>query len=309
MRTGKRRRALSRWLGAATAVLALTASGCSGGDSGTGGSGGRGKTITMGVIPGWTDGMSTGYLLKNVLESRGYTVKITKLSDNAPMYTALAHGDVDLLPSTWPERTQKSYLDRYGAELEDLGKYYADAGLFLATPTYSDIKSIADLPAEAKELDGKIVGIEPGAGLTKATKDAIFPAYGLDSRYRLVLSSTTAMLTALKKATDARAPIVVTLWKPFWANQAFPVRPLADPKGAFGPSEGLHSLARKGFAKDFPEVAEMVKNFKLDDKQYGSLEDAMANRFGEGKEAEAVQAWLAQNPGYAPALSKYLPAG
>lgn len=54
---------------------------------------------------------------------------------------------------------------------------------------------------------------------------------------------------------------------------------------------------------------EMIKNFKLDDAQYGSLEDTVVNTFGEGKEAEAVQAWLQQNPGYAPALEKYLTVG
>ncbi|MEV6602042.1 glycine betaine ABC transporter substrate-binding protein [Actinoplanes sp. NPDC051346] len=293
------------WLGAATAVLVLTVSGCSGSGSDSSGSGGS-KTITMGMIPGWTDGLSTTYLLENILESKGYTVKITKLSDNDPMYAALANGDIDIFSSAWSERTQKSYMDQYGAKIEDLGKYYADAGLFLAAPTYSDIKSIADLPSYAQELDGKIIGIEPGAGLTKATKDDVFPAYGLDPDFELVLSSTNAMLTALKKATAAKQPIVATLWKPFWANQAFPVRPLEDPKGAFGQPESLHSLAHSGFSKDFPEIANMIKNFKLDDAQYGSLEDTVVNKFGEGQEAEAVKAWLQQNPDYAPALAKYL---
>lgn len=289
-------------LGIAVSVLALAAAGC----AGSSGSGGDDKTITMGVIPGWTDETSTAYLLKNVLEKNGYTVKITKLSDNAPMYTALANGDIDLLSSAWPERTHKSYMDKYGDKIEDVGTYYDNAGLFLAVPTDSDIKSIADLPSHAKEFDGKVTGIEPGAGLTKATQDDVFPAYGLDGKFKLVTSSTTAMLTELKKATTAKEPIVVTLWKPFWANQAFPVRPLEDPKGAFGKPEGLHSLARDGFSKDFPDVTDMIKNFKLTDAQYGSLEDAVVNKFGQGKEPQAVQAWLKENPDYAPSLEKYL---
>jgi glycine betaine/proline transport system substrate-binding protein len=297
------------WLGAATAALVLTASGCSGSIGPGGGGSGGGKTITMGMIPSWTDGVTTTYLLKNILESKGYTVKITKLSDNDPSYAALANGDIDIFASAWPERTQRSYMDKYGAKIEDLGKYYADAGLFLAVPTYSGINSIADLPSHAQELGGKIIGIEPGAGLTKATKDDVLPAYGLDADFELVLSSTAAMLTALKKATAAKQPIVATLWKPFWANQAFPVQPLEDPKGAFGQPESLHSLARGGFSEDFPAIAKMIKNFKLDDAQYGSLEDTVVNTFGEGKEVEAVQAWLQQNPDYAPVLQKHLTAG
>ncbi|MEU1513214.1 glycine betaine ABC transporter substrate-binding protein [Streptomyces sp. NPDC005811] len=299
----KRPRALSMRLGIAVTALSLAAAGCAGSSSAAGGDD---KTITIGVIPGWTDETGTAALLENVLEAKGYTVKITKLSDAAPMYTALGNGDIDLISSAWPERTHKAYMDKYGAKIEDIGTYYNDAGLFLAVPTYSDTKSLADLSSHASEFGGKITGIEPGAGLTKTTQDAVMPAYGLDGKFKLVTSSTTAMLTELKKATTAKKPIVVTLWKPYWANQAFPVRPLEDPKGAFGQPEGLHTLARDGFSEDFPQVAEMIKNFKLDDAQYGSLEDTVVNEFGEGKEPEAVKAWLTKNPTYAPALEKYL---
>ena len=94
------------------------------------------------------------------------------------------------------------------------------------------------------------------------------------------------MLTELKKATDAKEDIVVTLWKPFWANSAFPVRPLEDPKKAYGEPENLHVVANKGYATDHPEVANMLANFKLDDKQYGTLEDTVVNKFPKGQEEE-----------------------
>ena len=296
-------------LGVPLAALALVASGCGGG-SAAGGSKSSGKaedkTITFGVIQGWTDETGTAYLLKNVLEHNGYKVKITQLSDNAPMYTALSKGDIDVLSSAWSEKLHKVYMDRFGKELEDVGAYYQGATSFLAVPTYSDIKSIADLPSHAKEFDGKIIGIEPGAGLTKATKDDVIPAYGLNKDYKLILSSTTAMLTTLKKDTDAKKPIVVTLWKPFWANGAFPVRALEDPKGAYGKPENLHVLARKGFSTDHPKVDELLKNFKLDDAQYQSLEDLIANKFGQGQEDKAAQAWLDKNPDYGTKLATYL---
>jgi glycine betaine/proline transport system substrate-binding protein len=197
-------------------------------------------------------------------------------------------------------------MDTYGSKLEDLDTYYPNAGLFMAVPTYAGVKSIADLPSHAAEFNDRVVGIEPGAGLTKLTQDKAFPEYGLNKNYKLVLSSTTAMLTELKKATQAKQPIVVTLWKPFWANQAFPVRPLEDPKGAYGGTEGLHTLAYKGFSKDHPEVANMIKHFKLTDEQYGTLEDTIVNKFGQGQEKQAVAAWLKANPDFAPNLEKYL---
>ena len=53
-------------------------------------------------------------------------------------------------------------------------------------------------------------------------------------------SSTPAMLTELKEAIDAEEDIVGDAWRPFWANNAFPVKDLEDPKGALGEAEGLH---------------------------------------------------------------------
>ena len=65
-----------------------------------------------------------------------------------------------------------------------------------------DIKSIADLPSHAKELGRKIVGIEPGAGLTKATRDEVFPAYRLAGSRRIVIKRTdlAAILTPIVPA-------------------------------------------------------------------------------------------------------------
>lgn len=281
-------------------AASLTLAGCSGdGAGGTGGTGGDDSasgdkgTITLGFLPSWTDGLSTAYLLQDQLEKLGYTVEMKTLTEAGPLYTGLAQGDVDIYPSAWPELTHASYMDTYGDDIEDLGKYYANAKLTLAVPEYSDLTSIEDLQGKAADFDGKIYGIEPGAGLTAQTQKML-PEYGLDSEYELVTSSTAAMLTELKTATDKQEDIVVTLWRPFWANDAFPVKDLEDPKGAMGEAEGLHFLGTKGFAEEFPEAADLIAQITLDDEQYGSLEDLVVNEYGEGKEADAVDEWLKQ---------------
>lgn len=292
--TGKR-------IGAATAALTLTLglTACGSGEqSGDGGD----KTITMGIIPSWTDGLSTAYLWKNILEEDGYTVEIEEINDAAPLYTGLAEGDIDVYPSAWPEVTHKSYMDEYGDDIEDLGAYYDDAKLTMAVPEYSDLKSIEDLVGKSADYDGKIVGIEAGAGLTKATQEEVIPQYGLDEDgWELQTSSTPAMLNALEEAVDAEEDIVVTLWRPFWANNAFPVRDLEDPKGALGEAEGLHELATAGFGEEFPEVAEMMANAKLDDEQYGTLEDQVVNQNPDDP-AAGVEAWIADNQDWVDSL-------
>ncbi|QBR74052.1 glycine betaine ABC transporter substrate-binding protein [Microbacterium sediminis] len=280
------------------AVGALALTSCASGGAGDGGDAeGDLGTITLGYIPSWTDGLSTAYLLEDQLTKLGYTVEMQTLTEAGPLYTALAQGDVDIYPSAWPELTHASYMEEYGEDIEDLGAYYEGAQLTIAVPSYmDDVNSIEDLQGNADRFDGKIYGIEPGAGLTAQTQDVMMPEYELTDDYELVTSSTAAMLTELGNAIDNEEDIAVTLWRPFWAYGSYDVKDLEDPKGAMGGNEALHFLGTSGFAEEFPEAAELIAGIQLDDAQYASLEDLVVNEYGEGAEAEAVDAWIEENP-------------
>ncbi|MCT9819410.1 glycine betaine ABC transporter substrate-binding protein [Microbacterium sp. W1N] len=282
------------------AIASLTLAGCATGNQAEGGSGEAGDgdkgTITLGFLPSWTDGLSTAYLLEDQLGKLGYTVEMEELTEAGPLYAGLAQGDVDIFPSAWPELTHASYMETYGDRIEDLGAYYDNAKLSIAVPDYVDITSIDQLAGNGARFNGKIIGIEPGAGLTKQTQESMLPAYDLGGEYQLVTSSTAAMLTELDSAVSAQRDIVVTSWRPFWANAAYGLRDLEDPKGAMGETEALHFLGTSGLAEEYPDVAELIAGIRLDDEQYGSLEDMVVNEYGEGKYADAVDAWIAANP-------------
>ncbi len=299
MTLNRKRRSMRAAAGLAAVALAASACGSDDGGDDTNASGSGGSSsceeVTLGFIPSWTDGLSMAHLWQNVLEEKGYEVEFEEIADAAPLYAGLAGGDVDVYPSAWSEVTHADYMDEYGDDIEDLGSWYGGAVLTLAVPEYVDIESIADLAGQADRFDGRIVGIEPGAGLTRTTKESVMPTYGLED-YELVESSTTAMLAELQSAVDAQEDIVVTLWRPFWANSEFPVKDLTDPEGALGEAEGLHTLARTGFADDCAEVAELMEGFSLTDEQYGSLENLVVNEYGEGEYAEAIEAFFEANP-------------
>lgn len=298
-RTKIGRRQVTGLLAAGAIALSLAACNPDNADNGAGGTeagGGELGTITLGYIESWTDGLSTAYLLDEKLTEAGYTVEHQPLQEAGVLYTALAQGDVDIYPSAWPEVTHATYMDEYGDSIEDLGAYYDGAKLTMAVPEYSDITSIADLPDYVEELDGRIVGIEPGAGLTEVTQNSVIPGYGLDEAgFSLATSSTSAMLAELDSAVAAEDEIVVTLWRPFWANATYPVRDLEDPEGALGESEGLHFLARDGFAADFPEAADWISSLQLDDDQYGALESSVVNDHPDDPAAGIAQ-WLEIHP-------------
>ncbi len=283
---------------AAAASLALV--GCSSnGDTGdtTGNTNSESKgTITLGFLPSWTDGLSTAYLLENQLEKLGYEVEMEELTEASVLYTGLAGGDIDMYPSAWSEVTHADYMETYGDNIEDLGAYYDGAVLTLAVPEYmDDVNSIEDLQGQAARFNGEIIGIEPSAGLTRQTQEVAMPEYGLDSEYELVTSSTSAMLATLQDRIDSEEDIVVTLWRPFWANAAFPIKDLEDPKGAMGEPESLHFLGTLGFSDEFPEASEYIANIKLDDDAYGALESLVTGDEFEGDPAGAVEAWLADH--------------
>lgn len=288
----------SKFIGlTAAAALALTA--CGGGDD-TSEDGGDasasegGGTITLGIIPSWTDGLSMAYLWQGILEDEGYDVEIEEINDAAPLYTGVAEGDIDVYPSAWPEVTHAQYMDEYGDDLEDLGAYYEGAVLTFAVPEYTDIDSIAELNDNADDLGNRVVGIEPGSGLMEITNEAVFPDYGLDENFELVESSTSAMLTELGSAIDDEEDIVVTLWRPFYAYGDFDLKDLEDPEGSLGEPETLNFIANSEFSSEFPDVAEWMGNFTLSDDEYAELENMMVNEY-EDNEEEAAQVWMENN--------------
>jgi glycine betaine/proline transport system substrate-binding protein len=265
----------------------------------TGGGGSASKTITIPTASGWDEDVAVSYLWKHVLEQQGYTVKLPSL-DIGVIFNGIANGsgsNADLFFDTWLPKTHAPYWKKIHNKVEDLDVWYDQATLNIAVPTYlKDINTIGDLKGKADMFDGKITGIDPGAGLTRVTKEEAMPQYGLDD-YTLQTSSTAAMLAALQSATESKEPIVVTLWHPHWAYSAFPIKDLKDPKGAMGGAEKIHAIARQGFSQDYPQIAKAVKSFKMDDKTLASLELQVIQKHKDDPEA-GVQAWAKQNQDY-----------
>ncbi|MBG0856610.1 ABC transporter permease/substrate binding protein [Streptomyces spinoverrucosus] len=265
---------------------------------------GKGKEIKLGYIP-WDEGIASTYLWKEILEQRGFDVTTTQYAAG-PLYTGLATGQIDFQTDSWLPTTHAEYWKKYGAQLDDLGSWYGPTSLELTVPSYmEDVNSLEDLKNHASDLDGKIVGIEPSAGMMGMLKDKVLKEYGLENSYQVVDGSTPAMLAELKRAYAKKQPIVVTLWSPHWAYSDYDLKKLKDPKGAWGKGDGVHTLSRKGFAEDNPEVGEWLRNFSMTEGQLTGLE-AQIQKAGKGKEQDAVRTWLKQYPGL---VDEWAPVG
>ncbi|UFR05523.1 ABC transporter permease/substrate binding protein [Streptomyces sp. Go40/10] len=286
---------------AGAVVLALVAGGLGifGSSTGTseasGTDVGKGKEIRIGYIP-WDEGIASTFLWKELLEERGFKVTTTQYAAG-PLYTGLATGQLDFQTDSWLPTTHAEYWTKYGKQLDDLGKWYGPTSLELSVPSYvKDVNSLTDLEDHASEFHGKIIGIEPSAGMMGLLKSKVLKEYGLEGAYDVVDGSTPAMLAELKRAYARKEPVVVTLWSPHWAYSDYDLKKLEDPKGAWGRGDGVHTLARKGFAADNPQVGQWLKDFSMTEEQLTGLE-ARIQKSGRGKEQDAVRDWLRQHPG------------
>ncbi|MPZ26001.1 MAG: glycine/betaine ABC transporter substrate-binding protein [Micromonosporaceae bacterium] len=306
MRTRNLSRSARLVAGAAAAALVLAACGSDDGDGGDGGDPGgngdsalAGQEITIGVFNGWDEGIAASYLWGHIFEQEGATVTY-EFGDPVFVFEGVANGNYDISFDAWLPSTHEDYWAQYGDQIEDLGAWFTEAPLTIAVNEDAPITSLTELADNADAFGNRLVGIEPGAGLTRITKDEVIPTYGLEGM-EFLESSTQAMLSELQNATDAGDDVVVTLWRPHWAYAAYPIRDLEDPEGALGDPEKIHSFGRSGFAADFPEAAEWLQNFTLTSDQLLAIEDIMVvqNAASSDQEyADSIDQWVEANPDF-----------
>lgn len=254
----------------------------------------EGEPIRIGWTA-WSDAEVVTKAAKQILEEHlGYKVNLV-LADIGLQFQGVAKGDLDAMLMAWLPLTHGPYWERFSDQVVDMGIIYGGARNGWAVPAYipeSELKSIEDLakPEVKEKLDGKIQGIDPGAGLMQASQK-VLEEYGLED-YNLVSASDAAMTAALSRAIRRDEWIVVTAWSPHWMWERWDLRYLEDPKGTLGGEEKVHAVSRKGFKEDFPRAAAFIENYKL------SLEDlqGVMLKATESSYEEAVDEYLKAHP-------------
>jgi glycine betaine/proline transport system substrate-binding protein len=261
-------------------------------------------TVNVGVFSGWDENAVVFELFRAAAEEQGYTVEFSELEAGAT-YEGVANGDFDIMMDAWlPGTHGANYVDmdsadgaQLGDSLEDLGCWFDEGFLTVTVTNDSPAQSLAELNDFADDYDSTIVGIEPGAGLTRTVREGVIPTYGLDD-WDFPESSSAAMLAELDSASNSGENIVVTLWHPHWAYAAYDIRDLEDPDGTLGGAERLYSLGRPGFTEEFPNLAQLMKNLHVTDEQLLELEDIMVVQNDREDNTGSVQQWLSDNPDF-----------
>lgn len=244
-------------------------------------------TVELGYVQ-WDSEIASTNVVKKVLEDEGYKVKITAV-DASPMWLGVSEGNFDGIVAAWLPVTHKDYYEQVKDKVEDLGPNLQGAKIGLVVPEYVTVNSIEELNSVKDKFQGKITGIEPGAGVMRSTEQAI-KEYNLD--FELQSSSSAGMAAGLKKAADNGDWIVVTGWTPHWKFSKWDLKYLADPKGVYGDEEFIHTVVRQGLKEDKPEVYSILDKFNW---ATSDMEAVMLDIENGMNPAEAAAKWVDAN--------------
>jgi glycine betaine/proline transport system substrate-binding protein len=217
---------------------------------------GKGKVKLVYVE--WSSEVVSTNVIRVVLEDLGYEVKITPVSA-AAMWQSVGTGDADGLVAAWLDTTHAHYLAAVKNKVEDLGPNLQGTRIGLVVPDYVKVNSIEELNANVDKFNGKIIGIDPGAGLMTKTEQVI-KDYGLKG-FKLVEGSGATMTAELSNAMKEKRWIVVTGWTPHWMFSRWKLKYLTDSKNVYGSGGYISTIVRKDLKKDLPEVYRVLDQF------------------------------------------------
>lgn len=238
----------------------------------------------------WDGEIASTNVMHQVLKQAGYkNVEIVAV-DAGPLYQGVASGQFDFTTSAWLPYTHQSYWETYGDRVDSVQTNLEDCKIGLVVPVYVTIDSIEELNSEKEKFNGRIVGIDPGAGIMQASETAISE---YDLEMELISGSSAAMTASLKKAVDSEKWEAVTLWSPHWAFNRWDLKYLDDPKGAYGDADHVETLARLGLKEEKPNLYGILTRFQW---THDDIQAVMMSIEKGMKPEEAAAKWVENNP-------------
>ncbi|MBB3141549.1 glycine betaine ABC transporter substrate-binding protein [Halomonas organivorans] len=237
----------------------------------------------------WSSTVASTNVMRAVLEQAGYDVEVSSLSA-AAMWQSVATGDTDAFLAGWLPTTHEDYYARLKDQLVDTGVNLDGTKLGLVVPAYSEANSIADLNEHAEDFDGKLTGIDPGAGIMRLT-DKVIDEYDLD--LDLQSGSGATMTAALKSAIDNHEDIAVTGWTPHWMFARWDLKYLEDPKNVYGGAEQIHTIVRQGLEEDMPEAYAILDAFQWTAEDMGEV--MLMNQEEDSDPYENAKQWVEEH--------------
>jgi glycine betaine/proline transport system substrate-binding protein len=303
-----------------TVGMALTAcgggssfsGGTSSGSGGSSGSAGAGVAIKAAEFP-WSAAKLTNVILTEVAtqhpELGVSQIDATTLGP-APAWAGGQRGDLDLF-SEVALPNQQELADKAKDKVSLVHQTYGDAQQGWFVPTYATepgqplagLTSVTQLNDYAAPLNNKLVDADPSFITTQQNAKRL-QGYGL--KLEQVASSEAAQLAELRRAYQAKEPILVYLYHPHWVFAEFEMTQLQEPtpyspecfttgNGACAmPAYAAWTAASTKVQQDAPKFYAMLQKFEI---PVPDMEGMLKSVDVDKKDATAVaKEWLAANP-------------
>jgi glycine betaine/proline transport system substrate-binding protein len=259
-------------------------------------SGGGSHSVRLVQQP-WEDLVVENQIVSDIVSKLGYKPSIQDVS--VPLGAqALSTGKADAYLGNWWPSQQPVYGKLIDAKSVDV------AGTLLTGTEYAPgipgdqaaklhITSLADLASHAALFHKEILGIEPGTPGNQYILDAIKKnAYGLGS-WKLVQSSTEAMLAEVTRRVAKNQPVVFLAWKPHWMVVKWKVTFLADPQHVWPGAGQIRVVTRSGLQSDDPNLVKFLSQLKTDPATASTWIDEYDNQKKPAK--DIASAWISAN--------------
>ncbi len=233
----------------------------------------------------WSTEVASSNLVKAVIQEELGQRCVLKPSDTEEMWRLVADGECEATVSAWLPATQAHYYKRFKDRVVNLGPNLNGTKTGLVVPNvtqgrltagtgirnrpYITVNSIPELKEYAHKLKGRIVGIDPGAGIMNTTRKAM-EVYNLEE-FRLVEGSEVSMVAELSNAIRHQRWIVVTGWLPHWIFARWDLKFLEDPENVYSDRGHISTIVRKGLKEDRPEVYAFLDRFHWKPEEMGQL--------------------------------------
>lgn len=187
-------------------------------------------------------------VVRGILNRHGVAVNEI-FAPHEKAFELLRDGDADMLSSAWLPSSHSVYLSPFEHEVEKITVLYRPYALW-GVPDYvpeSAVGSIADLtrPDVASRMTKRIQGINPGAGISRFSRE-IITQYGLsDAGYYFENGTLDDCVGAFENAVKERRWVVIPLWTPQYLHERYAIRELKDPKGLLGGTDDATLIVRK----------------------------------------------------------------
>jgi glycine betaine/proline transport system substrate-binding protein len=249
---------------------------------------------------GWTDISATTGVAATLFSGLGYNP--TKTIVSVPIsFAGLKSKQLDISLGYWsPVQTQMVEPLAKAKNLVVLERpNLVGAKATLVVPDYvaeGGIKSIADIAKYKKELDGKIIGIEPGSSANAKIQGMIDRnEFGLGD-FKLVQSSEAGMLSEVQRDVRQKKWVVFLGWEPHPMNLQMKLTYLTGGDTVFGPNFGeakVYTLVATDYMERCPNAGKLVSNLEFNTDMENHL---MASIMDKAEPNSVAKAYLKKNP-------------